>query len=210
MGQHTGNQQRTRERRRKKKKKKEEKKKKKREVRKDDNNILYFLSFSFLFLSLFSSFLDLPFLSLCRRDRKGKERESGEREERKRERKGKEREFIAVIFPCSPFFTFYFPFSPFFFPLFALFSLADATGMMSYVVFQTQRSRLSEMVVLSLCFSLRALSGLFLLMYACLVYPFMQLKANSIGFLTRKRVQSCANHLLFFRCVEQFFFTNVM
>ncbi|MDP7401591.1 MAG: hypothetical protein QF351_06740, partial [Phycisphaerales bacterium] len=43
--------------------KKEEKKKKKREVRKDDNNILYFLSFSFLFLSLFSSFLDLPFLS---------------------------------------------------------------------------------------------------------------------------------------------------
>ena len=104
-------------------------------MRKDDNNILYFLSFSFLFLSLFSSFLDLPFLSLCRRDRKGKERESGERKERKRERKGKEREFIAVIFPCSPFFTFYFPFSPFFFPLFALFSLTDATGMMSYVVF---------------------------------------------------------------------------
>ena len=91
-----------------KKKKKEEKKKKKREVRKDDNNILYFLSFSFLFLSLFSSFLDLPFLSLCRRDRKGKERESGERKERKRERKGKEREFIAVIFPCSPFFYFLF------------------------------------------------------------------------------------------------------
>ena len=125
--------------REKKEKKKErgKKRKKKREVRKDDNNILYFLSFSFLFLSLFSSFLDLPFLSLCRRDRKGKERESGEREERKRERKGKEREFIAVIFPCSPFFTFYFPFSPFFFPLFALFSLTDATGMMSYVVFQT-------------------------------------------------------------------------
>ena len=107
------------------------------EVRKDDNNILYFLSFSFLFLSLFSSFLDLPFLSLCRRDRKGKERELGERKERKKERKGKEREFIAVIFPCSPFFTFYFPFSPFFFPLFALFSLADATSMMSYVAFQT-------------------------------------------------------------------------
>ena len=170
---------------------------------------LYALSFPFSFPSFPYSllFLDLPFLSLCRRDRKGKERESGEREERKRERKGKEREFIAVIFPCSPFFfTFHFPFSPFFFPLFALFSLADATGMMSYVVFQTQRSRLSEMVVLSLCFSLRALSGLFLLMYACLVYPFMQLKANSIGFLTRKRVQSCANHLLFFRCVEQFFF----
>ena len=92
-----------------KKKKKEEKKKKKREVRKDDNNILYFLSFSFLFLSLFSSFLDLPFLSLCRRDRKGKERESGERKERKRERKGKEREFIVVIFPCSPFLFFIFP-----------------------------------------------------------------------------------------------------
>ena len=54
-------------------------------------------------------FLDLPFLSLCRRDRKGKERESGEREERKRERKGKEREFIAVIFPCSPFLLFIFP-----------------------------------------------------------------------------------------------------
>ena len=162
---------------------------------------IYSLSFpfSFLFLSLFSSFLDLPFLSLCRRDRKGKERESGEREERKRERKGKEREFIAVIFPCSPSFYFLFSLLSFsFFPLFALFSLADATGMMSYVVFQTQRSRLSEVVVLSLCFSLRALSGLFLLMYACLVYPFMQLKANSIGFLTRKRVQSCANHLLFF------------
>ena len=93
----------------KKKKKKRKKRKKKREVRKDDNNILYFLSFSFLFLSLFSSFLDLPFLSLCRRDRKGKERESGEREERKRERKGKEREFIAVIFPCSPFLLFIFP-----------------------------------------------------------------------------------------------------
>ena len=120
-----------------KKKKESGKKQKKREVRKDDNNILYFLSFSFLFLSLFSSFLDLPFLSLCRRDRKGKERELGERKERKKERKGKEREFIAVIFPCSPFFTFYFPFSPFFFPLFALFSLADVTGMMSYVVFQT-------------------------------------------------------------------------
>jgi len=96
-------------------KKKEEKKKKKREVRKDDNNILYFLSFSFLFLSLFSSFLDLPFLSLCRRDRKGKERESGERKERKRERKGKEREFIAVIFPCSPFFYFLFSFFSFLF-----------------------------------------------------------------------------------------------
>ena len=120
-----------------KKKKKEEKKKKKREVRKDDNNILYFLSFSFLFLSLFSSFLDLPFLSLCRRDRKGKERELGERKERKKERKGKEREFIAVIFPCSPFLLFIFLFLLSFFPLFALFSLADATGMMSYVVFQT-------------------------------------------------------------------------
>ena len=92
-----------------KKKKKEEKKKKKREVRKDDNNILYFLSFSFLFLSLFSSFLDLPFLSLCRRDRKGKERELGERKERKKERKGKEREFIVVIFPCSPFLLFILP-----------------------------------------------------------------------------------------------------
>lgn len=93
-----------------KKKRKRKKRKKKREVRKDDNNILYFLSFSFLFLSLFSSFLDLPFLSLCRRDRKGKERELGERKERKRERKGKEREFIAVIFPCSPFFLlFIFP-----------------------------------------------------------------------------------------------------
>ena len=124
-------------REKKEKKKKEEKKKKKREVRKDDNNILYFLSFSFLFLSLFSSFLDLPFLSLCRRDRKGKERELGERKERKRERKGKEREFIAVIFPCSPFLLFIFPSLLFFFPLFALFSLADATGMMSYVVFQT-------------------------------------------------------------------------
>ena len=43
-------------REKKEKKKKEEKKKKKREVRKDDNNILSFLSFSFLFLSLFSSF----------------------------------------------------------------------------------------------------------------------------------------------------------
>ena len=109
-----------------KKKKERGKKKKKREVRKDDNNILYFLSFSFLFLSLFSSFLDLPFLSLCRRDRKGKERELGERKERKKERKGKEREFIAVIFPCSPFFTFYFPFSPFFFFLSSL-SLASLT-----------------------------------------------------------------------------------
>ena len=91
------------------KKKRKRKKEKKREVRKDDNNILYFLSFSFLFLSLFSSFLDLPFLSLCRRDRKGKERELGERKERKKERKGKEREFIAVIFPCSPFLLFIFP-----------------------------------------------------------------------------------------------------
>ena len=91
------------------KKKERGKRKKKREVRKDDNNILYFLSFSFLFLSLFSSFLDLPFLSLCRRDRKGKERELGERKERKKERKGKEREFIAVIFPCSPFLLFIFP-----------------------------------------------------------------------------------------------------
>ena len=104
-------------------------------MRKDDNNILYFLSFSFLFLSLFSSFLDLPFLSLCRRDRKGKERELGERKERKKERKGKEREFIAVIFPCSPFLLFIFLFLLSFFPLFALFSLTDATVMMSYVVF---------------------------------------------------------------------------
>ena len=124
-------------REKKEKKKERGKKEKKREVRKDDNNILYFLSFSFLFLSLFSSFLDLPFLSLCRRDRKGKERELGERKERKKERKGKEREFIAVIFPCSPFLLFIFPSLLSFFPLFALFSLADATGMMSYVVFQT-------------------------------------------------------------------------
>ena len=125
--------------REKKEKKKERGKKRKKREKWGKMTTIYSLSFpfSFLFLSLFSSFLDLPFLSLCRRDRKGKERESGEREERKRERKGKEREFIAVIFPCSPFFTFYFPFSPFFFPLFALFSLADATGMMSYVVFQT-------------------------------------------------------------------------
>ena len=125
---------------REKKEKKRKRKKKKKKERSEERWQQYTL-FPFLFLS--SSFpysllfLDLPFLSLCRRDGKGKERESGEREERKRERKGKEREFIAVIFPCSPFFTFYFPFSPFFFPLFALFSLADATGMMSYVVFQT-------------------------------------------------------------------------
>ena len=48
--------------------------------------------------------------------------------------KGKEREFIAVIFPCSPFLLFIFPSLLSFFPLFALFSLADATGMMSHVV----------------------------------------------------------------------------
>ena len=173
---------------------------------------IYSISFLFLSSSFPYSLLFLIFPSFLsvERDRKGKERELGERKERKKERKGKERESIAVIFPCSPFLLFIFPSLLSFFPLFALFSLADATDMMSYVVFQTQRSRLSEMVVFSFCFSLRALSGLFLLMYACLVYPFMQLKANSIGFLTRKRVQSRANHLLFFRCVEQFFFTNVM
>ena len=150
-------------------------------------NSLYF-SFLSLFLSLFSSFLDLPFLSLCRRDRKGKERELGERKERKRERKGKEREFIAVIFPCSPFLLFIFPSLLSFFPLFVLFSLADATGMMSHVVF----SNIAKP-------SLRNGSAQPLLFvegsvwtippHVCLsCLPFMQLKANSIGFLTRKRV----------------------
>ena len=173
---------------------------------------IYSLTFPFLSSSFPYSSLFLIFPSSLSVEETGEgKRESQEKERRGR---GKEKERKESLLLSSSlallFFTFYFPFSPFFFPLFALFSLADATGMMSYVVFQTQRSRLSEMVVLSLCFSLRALSGLFLLMYACLVYPFMQLKANSIGFLTRKRVQSCANHLLFFRCVEQFFFTNVM
>ena len=103
-----------------------ETKSKKRRVREMTTiNSLYF-SFLSLFLSLFSSFLDLPFLSLCRRDRKGKERESGEREERKRERKGKEREFIAVIFPCSPFFYFLFSLLSFLFFLSSL-SLASLT-----------------------------------------------------------------------------------
>ena len=80
-------------------KKKKEKKKEKKE--RSEERWQQYTLFPFLFLS--SSFpysllfLDLPFLSLCRRDRKGKERESGERKERKRERKGKEREFIVVI-----------------------------------------------------------------------------------------------------------------
>ena len=125
-------------RKKKEKEKREEKKKKERSEERWQQYTLFpflFLSSSFPYSLLF---LDLPFLSLCRRDRKGKERESGEREERKRERKGKEREFIAVIFPCSPSFYFLFSLLSFsFFPLFALFSLADATGVMSYVVFQT-------------------------------------------------------------------------
>ena len=91
-----------------KKKKKEEKKKKKREVRKDDNNILYFLSFSFLFLSLFSSFLDLPFLSLCRkrqeRERERVRRKKGEEEGKKR--KGKR--VYCCHLPLLSFFYFLF------------------------------------------------------------------------------------------------------
>ena len=125
--------------REKKEKKKERGKKEKKREKWGKMTTIYSISFLFLSSSFPYSllFLDLPFLSLCRRDRRGKERESGEREERKRERKGKEREFIAVIFPCSPFLLFIFPSLLSFFPLFALFSLADATGMMSYVVFQT-------------------------------------------------------------------------
>ena len=124
------------EREKKEKKRKREKKKERSEERWQQYTLFpfLFLSSSFPYSLLF---LDLPFLSLCRRDRKGKERESGEREERKRERKGKEREFIVVIFPCSPFFTFSFPSLLSFFPLFAFFNLADATGMTSYVAFQT-------------------------------------------------------------------------
>ena len=173
---------------------------------------IYSISFLFLSSSFPYSLLFLIFPSFLSVEETGKGKRESQEKERRGRRKEKERK-ESLLLSSSLALLFYFLFSLLsflFFPLFALFSLADATGMMSYVVFQTQRSRLSEMVVLSLCFSLRALSGLFLLMYACLVYPFMQLKANSIGFLTRKRVQSCANHLLFFRCVEQFFFTNVM
>ena len=125
-------------REKKEKKRKRKKRKKKREVRKDDNNILSFLSFFFPlpFLILFFFLIFPSFLSV-EETGKGK-RESQEKERRGR---GKEKERKESLLLSSSlallFFTFYFPFSPFFFPLFALFSLADATGMMSYVVFQT-------------------------------------------------------------------------
>ena len=160
---------------------------------------IYSISFLFLSSSFPYSLLFLIFPSFLSVEETGKgKRESQEKERRGRRKEKERKESLLLSSSLALLFFTFFPSLLSFFPPFALFSLADATGMMSYVVFQTQRSRLSEMVVLSLCFSLRALSGLFLLMYACLVYPFMQLKANSIGFLTRKRVQSCANHLLFF------------
>ena len=112
------------------KKEKKKRKRKKRKKERSEERWQQYTLFPFLFLS--SSFpysllfLDLPFLSLCRRDRKGKERELGERKERKKERKGKEREFIAVIFPCSPFFYVLFSLLSFLFFLSSL-SLASLT-----------------------------------------------------------------------------------
>ena len=104
-------------------------------MRKDDNNILSFLSFFFPlpFLILFFFLIFPSFLSV-EETGKGK-RESQEKERRGR---GKEKERKESLLLSSSlallFFTFYFAFSTFF-PLFALFSLADATGMLSYVVF---------------------------------------------------------------------------
>ena len=170
---------------------------------------IYSISFLFLSSSFPYSLLFLIFPSFLSVEETGKGKRESQEKERRGRRKEKERKESLLLSSSLAllFLLFIFPSLLSFFPLFALFSLADATGMMSYVVFQTQRSRLSEMVVFSFCFSLRVLSGLFLLMYACLVHPFMQLKANSIGFLTRKRVQSRANHLLFFfAALSSFFF----
>ena len=98
---------------------------------------IYSISFLFLSSSFPYSLLFLIFPSFLSVEETGKgKRESQEKERRGR---GKEKERKESLLLSSSlallFFTFYFPFSPFFFPLFALFSLADATGMMSHVVF---------------------------------------------------------------------------
>ena len=100
---------------------------------------IYSISFLFLSSSFPYSLLFLIFPSFLSVEETGKgKRESQEKERRGR---GKEKERKESLLLSSSlallFLLFIFPSLLSFFPLFALFSLADATGMMSYVVFQT-------------------------------------------------------------------------
>ena len=126
------------------KREKKEKKKRKRKKRKKREKwgkmtTIYSISFLFLSSSFPYSLLFLIFPSFLSVEETGKGKRESQEKERRGRRKEKERKESLLLSSSLAllFFTFYFPFSPFFFPLFALFSLADATDMMSYVVFQT-------------------------------------------------------------------------
>ena len=127
-----------------KREKKEKKKKRKRKKRKKERSeerwqqytLFPFFFFPLPFLILFFSWSSLPF-SLSKRQERERERvrrKKGEEEGKKR--KGK-RVYCCHLPLLSFFLLFIFPSLLSFFPLFALFSLADAIGVMSYVVFQT-------------------------------------------------------------------------